>query len=49
LLIAVNVRICSLKFSVKKINAIIFGPLMGRIAGSAGSVVTPLHDLSYFA
>jgi len=26
LLIAANVRICSLKFSVKKINAIIFGP-----------------------
>jgi len=51
LLIAAHVRICSLKFSVKKINAIIFGPPMGRgpprIAGSAGSVVTPLGDMSF--
>jgi len=46
LLIAAHIRIYSLKFTVTKINAIIFGPPIGRgpprIAGSAGSVVTPL-------
>jgi len=50
LLIAAHIRIYSLKFSVTKINAIIFGPPIGRgppaLRGSAGSVVTPLDTES---